>query len=78
MLNPPCTIVMLTRLSRLDVWMPPCQTRWSPTVRMTAAQYAGNSRAIRDAVNFSIGRPYAVIRMTNPLTMKNSSTPRYP
>ena len=47
----------------------------SAAVSSTHAQYAGYSRATRDAATSATVRPQAVMRMTNPLMTKNSSGP---
>ncbi|GAA0375649.1 hypothetical protein Acor_81080 [Acrocarpospora corrugata] len=45
---------------------------------ITLAQYAGYNRAIREAANSPVLRPQALIKITNPLIMKNSRTPYDP
>ncbi|GAA0969157.1 hypothetical protein GCM10009555_015740 [Acrocarpospora macrocephala] len=45
---------------------------------ITLAQYAGYNRAIREAANSPVVRPHALIRITNPLIMKNNRTPYAP
>lgn len=47
-------------------------------VAMTANQYAGNRRAIRDETNCGIVRPHEDIRITNPDITKNNCTPKAP
>ncbi|GAB3898512.1 hypothetical protein GCM10027612_56730 [Microbispora bryophytorum subsp. camponoti] len=44
----------------------------------TANQYAGYSRDTRETANSPTVCPQTLIRMTNPLMRKNSSTPRMP
>ena len=45
---------------------------------MTASQYAGKMRAARAAAKLETVLPSVDIRITKPLTMKKSWTPKYP
>src|SRR3954447_9259720 len=47
-------------------------------VRLTAIQYAGYSRTARELTNERGLRSHALSSTTNPLIVKNRSTPRYP
>ena len=53
-------------------------TATTTVVTSTQAQKAGYSRATREAANPRTVRPQALIRITNPLIRKKTSTPRKP
>lgn len=79
--NAPWNMVRLSRYSpSLSLGSNPATPlkRYMMKIISTANQYAGYSRDTRETANSPTVCPQTLIRMTNPLMRKNSSTPRMP